>query len=58
MITIKLLQKDYRHLAKCMVPIGETQMAMSLNERIAFLKDHTRQFTEEEVAAKFKNFSK
>lgn len=53
MITIKLLQKDYEHLAKCMVPIGEEQLAMSLDERAALLKKHTRQFSEEEIKAKF-----
>ena len=52
MITVKLLQKDYMHLARCMVPIGE-QINMSLEERAALLKRKTRKFTEEEIRRKF-----
>jgi hypothetical protein len=48
------MQKDYVHLAKCMVPIGEEQLAMSLDERVALLKKHTRRFTEEEIRTKYK----
>jgi hypothetical protein len=44
--------KDYETLAKCMVPIG-SQKSMTLEERAALLKRHTRQFTEEEIRAKF-----
>jgi len=54
MLTFKLFRKDYTHLARCMIPIGEKQMAMSMDERIALLKRHTRQFTEEEIKRKFK----
>lgn len=53
MMSIKLLQKDYAHLAKCMVPIGEKQIRMTMDERIAMLKRHTTAFTEEEIKTKF-----
>lgn len=53
MMTIKLLTKDYAHLARCMVPIGERQIRMTMEERIAMLKRHTTAFTEEEIQAKF-----
>lgn len=51
MITVRLLMKDYDHLAKCFVPIGD-QINMSTEERIAMLKRHCRQFTKEEARAK------
>lgn len=53
MMTIKLLTKDYAHLARCMVPIGEKQIRMTMEERITMLKRHTVAFTDEEVKAKF-----
>lgn len=53
MITVRLLTKDYSTLAKCLVPINEEQMAMSMPERERFLKKHTLPFTEEEITAKF-----
>ncbi|KAK0622442.1 hypothetical protein B0T14DRAFT_513882 [Immersiella caudata] len=52
-ITIRLLMKDYDTLAKCLVPIGAKQIAMTHEERMAMLKSHTRQFSEEEIAEKF-----
>ncbi|CAJ2503549.1 Uu.00g109430.m01.CDS01 [Anthostomella pinea] len=52
MITVKLFQHDYDHLAKCLVPIGD-QIDMTLEERAAMLKRHTRQFSEEEIREKF-----
>lgn len=52
MITVRLLLKDYQTLAKCMVPIGG-QMSMTLDERAAYLKRHTRRFTEDEIHKKF-----
>jgi len=52
MITIKLMQKDYLHLAKCLVPIG-AQIDMTLEERAALLRRHTRKFSEEEIKQKF-----
>ena len=41
MITVRLLMKDYAHLARCLVPIGE-QMDMTLEERAVMLRRHTR----------------
>lgn len=49
---IKLLQKDYRYLAKCLVPIGG-QIGMDLDEISAMLRTKTRRFTEEEIRTKF-----
>jgi hypothetical protein len=42
MLTLKLLQKDYMHLAKCMVPIGPEQRKMSLEQRADMLRGRTR----------------
>ncbi|CAJ0542905.1 Ff.00g003120.m01.CDS01 [Fusarium sp. VM40] len=53
MLTIRLLMKDYKTLAKCLVPIGD-QIALTMDERITMLKRHTRPFTEEEIRTKFK----
>lgn len=53
MITVRLMMKDYMTLAKCMVPIGEFQMNMTLEERAQYLRRHTRRFTEEEIGVKF-----
>lgn len=53
MITVTLLRKDYMTLAKCMVPIGEFQMKMTIEERAEYLKRHTRRFSEEEIERKF-----
>ncbi|PYH49469.1 uncharacterized protein BP01DRAFT_352937 [Aspergillus saccharolyticus JOP 1030-1] len=53
MITVRLLRKDYRYLAKCLVPMGE-QIAMTLDEKAEMLRRKTRQFSEEEIAKKFK----
>jgi hypothetical protein len=53
MVTVKLLQKDYLHLAKCLVPIGD-QIHMTLDERVTLLKRHTRRFTEDEIKQKFR----
>ncbi|KAI1343235.1 fatty acid desaturase [Xylariaceae sp. FL0016] len=52
MITVKLMQHDYDHLAKCLVPIGN-QIDMTMEERATMLKRHTRRFTEEEIKEKF-----
>ncbi|KAI0158705.1 hypothetical protein BJ166DRAFT_309551 [Pestalotiopsis sp. NC0098] len=52
-ITIKLMMKDYEHLAKCLVPIGEEQLAWSMEERMEHLKSRTRQFTPEEMKLKY-----
>jgi len=53
MITVKLLQKDYAHLARCLVPIGD-QIHMSLEERAAMLRSKTKRFTEDQVREKFR----
>ena len=51
MITVRLLLKDYNHLTKCFVPL-RAQIVLSMEDRIAMLKRHCRQFTEEEARAK------
>lgn len=53
-ITLRLLLHHYEHLARCMVPIGEKQIAMTIEQRAALLKRCTRRFTEEEIKEKFK----
>jgi hypothetical protein len=45
--------KDYETLAKCLVPIGDEQMNMTMEERVAMLKSHTTRFTEEQIKQKF-----
>ena len=52
MITFSLLAKNYTHLAKCLVPIGD-QMKLSMEERAEMLRRKTRRFTEEEIAEKW-----
>lgn len=42
-ITIKLMQKDYIHLAKCLVPMG-SQVNMTLEEKAQMLRNRTRVF--------------
>lgn len=53
MITVRLLLKDYRTLAECMVPIG-SQISMTMDERVDFLKGRTRQFTDKDIQRKRK----
>lgn len=57
MMTVKLLQKDYMHLAKCLVPIGD-QIGMTQQEIADMLRTKTRRFTEKEIQAKFKQAPK
>ncbi|KAI1470336.1 uncharacterized protein F4812DRAFT_417112 [Daldinia caldariorum] len=52
-ITVRLLLHHYDHLARCLVPIGERQIAMTLEQRAALLRRCTRRFTEEEIEEKF-----
>ncbi|KAF4973990.1 hypothetical protein FZEAL_9058 [Fusarium zealandicum] len=52
MITFRLLMKDYRLLARHMVPMG-SQVSMSLEQLEALLESHARQFTDEEIKEKF-----
>ncbi|KAF2681213.1 hypothetical protein K458DRAFT_310035 [Lentithecium fluviatile CBS 122367] len=52
MITFTLLAKNYEHLARCLVPMGE-QMKMTVEERAEMLRRKTRKFSEEEIAEKW-----
>lgn len=57
-LTINLLRKNYEHIAKCLVPIGD-QMKLNLEERVEMLKRKTRKFSEKEIAEKWgKEFAK
>jgi hypothetical protein len=57
-LTINLLRKNYDHIARCLVPMGD-QMKLTHEERVAMLKRKTRKFSEEEIAAKWgKQFAK
>lgn len=40
-ITIKLMQKDYMYLAKCLIPMG-SQIGMTLEQRAQMLQSWTR----------------
>lgn len=53
MITFRLLRKDYEHLAKCLVPMGD-QINLTMDGRVELLKRLARKFTEEEIAEKFR----
>ncbi|KAG8627190.1 hypothetical protein KVT40_004673 [Elsinoe batatas] len=53
MMTVKLLQKDYDHLANCLVPIGD-QVKMTKKEIADMLRTKTRKFSEEDIQKKFK----
>lgn len=53
MITVRLLMRDYEHLARRLVPIGKQQIDMTMVERVDMLRARTRRFTEEEIRAKF-----
>ncbi|KAI0805039.1 fatty acid desaturase [Xylaria sp. FL0064] len=52
LITVRLMLRDYEHLARCLVPIGN-QIDMTMEQRVAMLKRHTRRFSEEEIQEKF-----
>lgn len=47
-ITLKLMQKDYMHLAKCLVPMGD-QANMTLEEKAQMLRTRTRVFEKPEA---------
>ena len=51
-LTVNLLRKNYEHIAKCLVPMGD-QMQLTLDERVEMLKRKTRKFSEEEIAEKW-----
>ncbi|EMC94299.1 hypothetical protein BAUCODRAFT_74402 [Baudoinia panamericana UAMH 10762] len=53
MMTVTLLRKDYKHLASCLVPMGD-QIGMSQVEIAEMLKTKTRKFSEEDIKKKFK----
>lgn len=53
MISLRLLCKDYEHLARCLVPIGD-QIELTMEGRVALLKRLTRKFSEEEIQEKFR----
>lgn len=55
MITIRLMMKDYDHLAKCLVPISDSQMSLTLDERADLLRRKTKAFSKEEIKLKFKS---
>ncbi|KAF1914037.1 fatty acid desaturas-like protein [Ampelomyces quisqualis] len=58
MLTINLLRKNYDHIARCLVPMGD-QMKLTHKERVAMLRRKTRKFSEEEIAEKWgKQFAK
>ena len=52
MITVCLMRKDYRYLAKCLVPMGD-QIGMTHDELAEMLRRKTRRFSEEEIKRKF-----
>ncbi|KAL4915505.1 hypothetical protein BDW62DRAFT_188352 [Aspergillus aurantiobrunneus] len=52
MITVRLMRKDYKYLAKCLVPIGD-QVEMTMDERAEMLRTKTRRFSELDVKSKF-----
>lgn len=52
MLTIRLLRKDYKYLAKCVVPMGD-QINMTEDELAEMLRTKTRKFSEADVKAKF-----
>ncbi|KAK6607795.1 fatty acid desaturase [Botrytis cinerea] len=54
MMFIKLMQKDYEHLAGCLVPTGEN-IGKSKEELAAMLRTKTRKFTEEDIQKKFRS---
>lgn len=47
-ITVHLLRKNYLHLAKCLIPIGD-QVNMTLDERAEMLRRRTRRFPHPEA---------
>jgi len=51
-ITFRILTKNYMHLAKQLVPIGD-QIGMTQVELAEMLRRKTRRFSEEEIRIKF-----
>ncbi|BCS26113.1 fatty acid desaturase [Aspergillus puulaauensis] len=52
MITIQLMRKDYKYLAKCLVPMGD-QVGMTLDEKAEMLRTKTKRFSDMDVKSKF-----
>jgi uncharacterized protein YbbC (DUF1343 family) len=52
MITKRLLQKDYKYLAECLVPIGN-QVGMTVDELAIMLRKKTRRFSAMDIRSKF-----
>jgi hypothetical protein len=59
MLTYTLMRRDYAHLAKCFVPIGEEQIRMAQTPGAveAMLRTKTKKFTEEDIRKKFPEMS-
>jgi hypothetical protein len=47
-ITVNLLRKNYLHLAKCLIPMGD-QVNMTMEERVEMLRGRTRRFSRSQV---------
>jgi len=47
-ITVNLLRKNYVHLAKCLIPMGD-QVDMTLEQRADMLRSWTRRFPRSEA---------
>lgn len=47
-ITVNLLRKNYLHLAKCLIPMGD-QVNMTMEERAEMLRGRTRRFSRSQV---------
>ncbi|KAJ5134244.1 hypothetical protein N7526_005609 [Penicillium atrosanguineum] len=47
-ITVNLLRKNYLHLAKCLIPMGD-QVNMTMEERVEMLRGRTRRFSHSEM---------
>ena len=47
-ITVNLLRKNYLHLAKCLIPMGE-HVNMTLEQRAEMLRTRTRRFPHPEA---------
>jgi fatty acid desaturase len=52
MITKRLLQKDYKYLVECLVPIGN-QVGMTVDELAIMLRKKTRKFSAMDIRSKF-----
>lgn len=46
MITIRMMIHDYEHLARCMVPIDEEQLKVTMEDRVAKRSDRSSDTSE------------